>query len=94
MAIRSIENLKTSDLGDTDVIVCPVCRKATALRLFEAKDHSVVSYLKKRHNDSFAVCPKCNSVFCVNQNYVTLREQGTVCRMTESDLTLLFPGNA
>ena len=93
MAIHSFEKLKTSDLGETDVIVCPVCRKATVLRLFTAHDMSAVSFLKKKHDDSVAVCPKCSSVFSVNQNYVTLRQQGTVCTLTESDLSLLFPGN-
>ena len=93
MATRSIANLKTSDLGETDVVVCPVCKKATALRLFEAHDRSVVSRFKKKDDENVAVCPKCSSVFRVNPNYVTLKKQGTVCTMNVSDLTVLFPGN-
>ncbi len=93
MAIRSIENLKTLDLGETNAVCCPFCKKTAAMRLFENLDQSAVARFKKKRNESIAVCPQCAAVFCVNQNYVDLREQGTVCTMTPDDLTLLYPGH-
>ena len=94
MAIRSIEHLKTNDLGDTDVVVCPYCKKATAMRLFALADRSAVARFKKKHGESIAVCPKCSAVFRVNQNFVDLRQSGTVCTMSAEDLDLMYDGHA
>ncbi len=92
MAIRSMENLKTEPLGETNVLLCPCCGKATALQLFVNSDRSAVSMLKKKRDSGFAVCPKCAAVFAVNENYVEQKRIGTVCTLEPQDLTVLVNG--
>ena len=89
MAIRSIENLKTEPLGESNVLLCPCCKKATALQLFVNSDRSAVSMLKKKRDNGFAVCPKCAAVFNVNENYIEQKRIGTVCTLEAHDLTVL-----
>ena len=92
MAIRSIENLKTELLGETNVLVCPCCGKATALQLFLNSDRSAVSRFKKKRDSGFAVCPKCAAVFGVNDNYIEQKQIGTFCELEPQDLTVLVNG--
>ena len=93
MAIRSIENLSTNDLGETDLINCPVCNNYASLRLFKNVDKSMISLLHNKEDQNFAVCAKCSSVFEVNPNYVHQKEIGTFCMLTKEDLTILVKGN-
>lgn len=93
MAIRSFENLQTNDLGETDLINCPLCGNYGSLRLFQNIDKSVVSLLHGRESESFAVCPKCSSVFSVNPNYVHQKQIGTFCVLTKEDLEIMVKGN-
>ena len=89
MSIKSIENLKTTDLGTSNVLVCPVCAKATEMRLFENVDASMVAHLHKKPALGIAVCPKCAAVFTVNPHYITEKKNGTVCTLEPQDLTVL-----
>ena len=93
MAIRSFENLQTNDLGETDLIVCPVCGNYASLRLFQNIDKSMISLLHSKENENFAVCAKCSSVFSVNPNYVNQKQAGTFCMLTDDDLKILVKGN-
>ena len=93
MAIRTIENLSTNDLGETDLINCPVCGNYASLRLFKNVDKSMISRLHNKEDQNFAVCTKCSSVFEVNPNYVHQKEIGTFCMLTKEDLTILVKGN-
>ena len=92
MAIRSLENLKTESLGESNVLLCPCCGKATALQIFLNSDRSAVSLLKKKRDTGFAVCPKCAAVFSVNENYIEQKHIGTVCQLEGQDLTVLVKG--
>lgn len=92
MAIRSMENLKTEPLGETNVLLCPSCGKATVLQLFVNSDRSAVSMLKEKRDSGFAVCPKCAAVFAVNENYLEQKRIGTVCTLEPQDLTVLVNG--
>ena len=89
MAIKSIENLKTNDLGNSNVLVCPVCEKAVELRLFENVDSSMVARLHKKAPQNIALCPKCATVFTVNPHYMEEKKNGTVCTLEPQDLTVL-----
>lgn len=89
MAIKSIENLKTEDLGESNVLLCPKCGKATVMRLFEAADASMVAHLLKKQPLGLAVCPKCAAAFTVNPHYMTEKKNGTVCELEPHDLTSL-----
>jgi len=92
MAIKSIENLKTNDLGASNVLVCPSCGKATELRLFENVDASMVAHLLKKPAQGLAVCAKCAAVFTVNPHYIAEKKSGTVCTLEPQDLSVLVPG--
>lgn len=89
MAIKSIENLKTNDLGDSNILLCPACGKATVLRLFEAVDASMVAHLLKKQPLGIAVCPKCAAAFSVNPHYMAEKKIGTVCELEPQDLKAL-----
>ena len=93
MAIKSIENLKTTDLGNSDVLVCPVCGKATEMRLFENEDASMVAHLLKKPPQGIAVCPKCAAVFAVNPHYIEEKKNGTVCTLEPQDLSVIVKSN-
>lgn len=93
MAIKSIEKLSTKDLGLTNEVACPVCKKKAELRLFENRDYSAIAALLKKENMSFAVCTKCSSVFEVNPNFIKEKQSGTFCTLDENDLTVLVKGN-
>lgn len=92
MAIRSMENLKTEPLGESNVLLCPCCGKATVLQLFVNSDRSAVSLLKKKRDSGIAVCPKCAAVFGVNENYIEQKRIGTVCTLEPGDLKILVNG--
>ena len=94
MSIRSVENLKTEPLGESNVLLCPVCGKATAMQLFVNSDRSAVALLKGKRDAGFAVCPKCASVFNVNENYIEQKRIGTYCTLETQDLTVMVHGNA
>lgn len=87
MAIKSFENLKTSDVGRSNVLVCPSCGKATEMKLYAFTDASVVAHLLQKKEEGFAVCPKCAAVFRVNPNYMEQRQMGTVCTLEPHDLS-------
>ena len=89
MAIHSIENLKTNDLGHSNVLVCPACGKANEMRLFENIDASFVAHFLKKEAQGLAVCTKCATVFTVNPNYIEQFKIGTVCTLEPHDLTVL-----
>ncbi len=89
MAIKSIENLKTNDVGNSNVVVCPACGKATEMKLFAFTDASMVAHLLKKKQEGIAVCPKCAAVFRVNPNYMEQKQLGTVCTLEAHDLSPL-----
>ncbi len=86
MAIKSIEKLKMNDVGNSNVLVCPACGKATEMKLYAFTDASVVAHLKKKKQEGVAVCPKCAAVFRVNPNYMEQKQLGTVCTLEPHDL--------
>lgn len=92
MAIRSFENLKTDDLGETNSVVCPLCGNDGPLRLFRNQDASALNLLLKKEAQGFAVCPKCSAVFSVNPNYIEQRSIGTYCTLDQNDLKVLVHG--
>ena len=89
MAIKSIENLKTNDIGRSNVVVCPSCGKATEMRIYELADASMVAHLLKKKAEGIAVCPKCAAVFAVNPHYMEEKKLGTVCTLEAHDLSAL-----
>ena len=89
MAIKSIENLKTNDVGNSNVLICPSCGKATEMKLYAFTDASVVAHLLKKKEEGIAVCPKCASVFAVNPHYMEQKQMGTVCTLEPQDLSPL-----
>jgi len=89
MAIKSIENLKTKDVGTSNVVVCPVCGKATEMKLYALNDASIVAHLLEKKEEGIAVCPKCAAVFSVNPNYMEQKQLGTVCTLEPQDLSPL-----
>lgn len=89
MAIRTQEKLITKKHGNSNLVVCPECKKEVSFALFENVDVSpVAALLKKTKGSCFAVCPNCAKVFSVNENYIREKERGTTCAMTQSDLSL------
>ena len=91
MAIKSIENLKTKDIGASNVVVCPVCGKATEMRIYEFIDASVLAHLLQKKANCVAICPKCATTFAMNPNYLEQKKLGTVCTLEPQDLTPLYP---
>ena len=93
MAVSTINKGYTKDMGETEGIICPVCKKAVNLRIFTTTDTSVISKITKKDGDvHIAVCPLCASVFSLSKNYVKERNNGTTVFITESDLTLMVSG--
>ncbi len=93
MAIKTIEKLKTNDLGASNPVCCPVCSTAQEMRLFENVDGSMVAHLHKKPVQFLAVCPGCATVFTVNPHYMTEQKNGTVCELEMQDLTVLVRGS-
>ena len=93
MAIKSFENLKTNDLGESNALLCPVCGGEAKMRLFENVDGSLVAHLQKKPAQGIAVCPLCATVFTVNPHYMTEKKNGTVCELEPIDLTVLVRGS-
>ena len=92
MAIKSIENLKTEDLGETNSLVCPQCQNEGPLRLFRNEDDSALNMLLKKEPEGFAVCPHCSAVFSLNPNYLYQKSIGTLCTLEQCDLKVLVKG--
>ena len=92
MAIRTIENLKTDDLGETNSLVCPQCQNEGPMRLFRNQDSSAINLLLKKDAEGFAVCPHCSAVFRVNPNYIEQKTIGTFCMLEPCDLTVWVKG--
>ena len=93
MAVPTINKGYTKDMGETEGILCPNCKKPVNLRLFTTTDISVVSKITKKDGDvNIAVCPQCACVFTLAKNYVKERNNGTTVFITESDLTVLVNG--
>ncbi len=87
MAIKTPEKLITKSHGKSNRVPCPSCKKEVCFSLFENVDLSPVAALLKKQGGFFAVCPECAAVFSVNENYIREKESGTVCAMTQSDLS-------
>lgn len=93
MAVSTINKGYTKDMGETEGILCPNCKKAVNLRLFTTTDTSMVTKITKKDGDvHIAVCPLCASVFSLSKNYMKERNNGTTVFITESDLTLMVGG--
>ncbi|MBR3094594.1 MAG: hypothetical protein IKH12_03275 [Clostridia bacterium] len=93
MAIKTIEKLKTTDLGASNELACPVCGAVSQMRLFENTDGSMVAHLHKKPAQGLAVCPRCATVFTVNPHYIAEKKNGTVCELEPQDLTVLVRGS-
>ena len=91
MAIKSFENLKTKDIGSSNVVVCPVCGKATEMRIYEFTDASMLAHLLQKKANGVAICPKCATPFTLNPNYLEQKKLGTVCTLEPQDLSPLYP---
>ena len=87
MAIKTIEKLKTTDLGASNELACPVCGAVSQMRLFENTDGSMVAHLHKKPAQGLAVCPT------VNPHYIAEKKNGTVCELEPQDLTVLVRGS-
>lgn len=93
MAVSTINKGFTKDLGETEGIVCPNCKKAVRMRLFTTTDTSVITKITKKNGDvHVAVCPQCACVFTVAKNYMKEKTSGTTVFITENDLTVLVNG--
>lgn len=70
MAIKNLLKNKTEDLGRSNVLVCPVCKKETSFQLFSNfdTDNYIGKILGKDKEFNFAVCPLCSSVFKINMS--------------------------
>ena len=93
MAVSTINKGYTKDMGNTEGIICPNCKKPVSMRLFTTTDTSVVTKITKIDGDvHIAVCPLCACVFSLSKNYMKERSNGTTVFITESDLTVLVNG--
>lgn len=93
MAVSTINKGFTKDLGETEGIVCPNCKKAVRMRLFTTTDTSVITKITQKDGDvHVAVCPQCACVFTVAKNYMKEKTSGTTVFITENDLTVLVNG--
>ena len=93
MAVSTINKGFTKDIGETEGVVCPNCKKAVRMRLFTTTDISIVSKLiRKDGNMDVAVCPQCATVFTIAENYMKEKTSGTTVFITENDLTVLVKG--
>lgn len=72
MAIKTFIKNKTEDMGESNVIICPKCGKATRMRLYSNYDldNYLAMLLKKSDDFDFAVCPKCAGVFKLADTFV------------------------
>ncbi|MGN0444448.1 MAG: hypothetical protein ACI4F5_07535 [Acutalibacteraceae bacterium] len=70
MAIKTILKNRTDDLGKSEPITCPACKKKTQLQLFSNYDldNYIGKLLGKDKELNFAVCPLCASVFSINMS--------------------------
>ena len=94
MAISSFDKVYTKRLGDSNEIACPVCSSNVSFALFENLDISpVASILGKAGETYFAVCPKCASIFNVNEEYIKAKTSGMTCFITPSDLSVSVKNN-
>ena len=93
MAVSTINKGFTKDLGETEGIVCPNCKKAVRMRLFTTTDTSIITKITQKDGDvNVAVCPQCACVFTVAKNYMKEKTSGTTVFITENDLTVLVNG--
>lgn len=70
MAIKTLLKNKTEELRKSECIICPSCKKETALYLYSNYDldNYIGKILKKDKELNFAVCPLCASVFAINMS--------------------------
>ena len=93
MAITNINGTFTMDDAFVNPVDCPVCSHNVVMSLFINKDNALVSLLKNKSNEShMAFCPKCESFFSVNENYIKERDSGTTVTMTADDLEVIIKG--
>ena len=93
MAVSTINKGFTKDLGETEGIVCPNCKKAVRMRLFTTTDTSIITKITQKDGDvHVAVCPQCACVYSVAKNYMKEKTSGTTVFITENDLTVLVNG--
>ncbi len=93
MPIRNINGTINKDEGFVNPVDCPVCSQNVAMTVLVNKDNVFVSMLKKSPNETYmALCPKCESFFSVNENFIKERDNGTAVLMTKEDLSLIVKG--
>ncbi|MBR5437551.1 MAG: hypothetical protein IKV21_01405 [Clostridia bacterium] len=94
MAIKTYDKISTSDEGNSNNVICPVCNETVSMRLFTTKDTTLVAKIKGEDKNIYiSVCPNCASVFSVNTNYLKERANGTAVTMTSDDLTVIRNNN-
>lgn len=90
MAIRFFDKSYMKDLGRSNKVICPECKKTVEMSLFEILEVSAAAvFLKKDMSRCISVCPSCSGIFTVNPDFMAEKEKGTFCIMTADDLTSL-----
>lgn len=69
MEYRLGTGLKIKDKGETVSLVCPKCKKTVHFRLFSNLENRLNAKFPfiKSSNIYFLICPKCASVFTVDE---------------------------
>ena len=93
MAIININGTFTKDEGFINPVDCPRCSHNVVMTLFINRDNPLVCALKKTSAESYmAFCPRCESFFSVNDNFIKERNNGTAVMMTKEDLEIIVEG--
>lgn len=87
MAIKNLLKNKTEDLGNSNPVICPSCKKETQMRLFANYDldNYIGKLLGKDKEYNFAVCPLCSSVFSINMSAYGIQNE----KLHDYNLTLI-----
>ncbi len=70
MALKTIINNQTDDLGSSNELTCPECGNKVRMRLFSNYDSNslIATVLNKEKELNFCVCPNCKTVFKINMS--------------------------
>ncbi len=91
MEYRLGNSLRVKDKGETDEMECPCCKNKVKLRLFRNTDVRLISSypLLKATGVYFLICPKCASVYTVDEDQGDLLASGQKYAVGSFDLKKL-----
>lgn len=84
-------SLRVKAKGETDMLICPKCKKETSLGVFSNGEMRLAPKITLFDISTvyFLVCPECASVFTVDESKGKAFKQGDKTAIKAEDLTCL-----